>query len=121
MQKMGRRLERQVGRQMDELYSPRRVEYPEWAKELKYMGAYRKVDFSGYESPIKVFRRDTEEKIQREIDHMVIQRVTQLGVDVDRNELMHALNYDRMQYAEGYKAGYAAAMAAAEAKIKGDT
>lgn len=56
-------------------------------------------DMSGYESPIRMIVGELETKM--EADTMsVIQRY---GIDVDKEELIKALNYDREQYEKGYR------------------
>lgn len=56
-------------------------------------------DMSGYESPIRMIVGEMETKM--EADTMsVIQRY---GIDVDKEELIKALNYDRGQYDKGYR------------------
>lgn len=89
---------------------------PEDALELKYCGAYRNVDFSGYESPIQIFMQETQVEINHEIDREVYRRLAKISVDINRDELMRALNYDRMQYAEGFKQGYRAGFEAARSE-----
>lgn len=60
-------------------------------------------DMSGYESPIRMIVGEMETKM--EADTMsVIQRY---GIDVDKEELIKALNYDREQYEKGYRDGQA--------------
>lgn len=51
-----------------------------------------------YESPIKVFESEMESYLEGEI-WKAVQRV---GVSVDREELLKALQYDREQYQKGY-------------------
>jgi len=59
-------------------------------------------DMSGYESPIRMIVGEMQTKM--EADTMsVIQRY---GIDVDKDELIKALNYDRGQYEKGYQDGY---------------
>lgn len=59
-------------------------------------------DMSGYESPIRMIVGEMETKM--EADTMsVIQRY---GIDVDKEELIKALAYDRGQYDKGYRDGY---------------
>lgn len=59
-------------------------------------------DMSGYDSPITMIASQMETKI--EADTMsVIQRY---GIDVDKDELIKALNYDRGQYDKGFQDGY---------------
>lgn len=55
-------------------------------------------DMSGYDSPIRMIVGEMEAKM--EADTMsVIQRY---GIDVNKDELIKALNYDRGQYEKGY-------------------
>lgn len=57
-----------------------------------------KEEHFGYKSPIDVIISEWEMEIENEICNAV-QRV---GVNVDREELVKALNYDRHQYEKGY-------------------
>jgi hypothetical protein len=51
-------------------------------------------------------------KIVEERDNEILYKIqSALGVDVDRGELMRALQYDRNQYEKGYADGKADAMA----------
>ena len=63
-----------------------------------------KIDFSGmdYKSPVELFVG----KAQVEIENHVVSVVQKMGVNVDKDELLRALRYDREQYEKGYKAGY---------------
>lgn len=55
----------------------------------------------GYESPITVFQKQIEMKIEEEI----LKAVCETGVVVDKEELLKALKYDREQYEKGYADG----------------
>ena len=55
-----------------------------------------------YKSPIEVIT----ENVKKEVDNGVYKAVTQYGVDVDRDELIKALCYDREQYEKGFRDGY---------------
>lgn len=71
-----------------------------------------------YESPIKITYREGipefrtfHEKIADEIGEHVDCRIMasikeQMEIDIDRHELIRALNYDREQYGKGYTEGY---------------
>jgi len=50
-----------------------------------------------------------EQQIQH-IDDCIFQTVQKVGVDVNKDELLKALKYDRDQYNEGYKVGYSSGM-----------
>lgn len=52
-----------------------------------------------YESPIKVLRQQIETEIEAE----AMKAVLRLGVVVDKEELLKALEYDRGQYQKGYQ------------------
>lgn len=52
-----------------------------------------------YKSPIEIVMGQLESKIENEI-YSAVQRV---GVNVDKKELLRALNYDRNQYWNGYE------------------
>lgn len=60
-----------------------------------------------YESPIKAI----ETKMHFEFEGELMRAVKSLGFDVDKDELLRALQYDREQYAKGYLAGRAKDMA----------
>lgn len=54
-----------------------------------------------YESPIKAF----VENVNAQLDGEVLKAVQRVGIDVDRDELIKALQYDRDQYYRGFHAG----------------
>ena len=56
----------------------------------------------GYISPIKVYQTE----IQTTLENDVMSVAQSMGVDVNKEELLKALAYDRNQYKEGYEAGY---------------
>lgn len=65
-----------------------------------------------YESPIKLFFPKLEEEIcniAKKQDEMVFDAVAKVGVTVDRDELLRALQYDRDQYDKGFNDGIMAA------------
>lgn len=55
----------------------------------------------GYESVIRLYYQDLESKIENEI----LTAVKNVGVVVDKDELLRALKYDRNQYEEGFRKG----------------
>ena len=59
-------------------------------------------DMSGYESPIRRIVGEMETKM--EADTMSV--IQHYGIDVDKEELIKALAYDREQYDKGYQDGY---------------
>lgn len=58
-----------------------------------------------YESPIKIIEDITRDVTDAFEDH-VYKCVLRCGIDVDREELIQALNYDRQMYEKGYTDGY---------------
>ena len=63
----------------------------------------------GYESPIEVMTRQLSEKIIEDRENRIMLQVNeQLGVNVDKEELIKALKYDRRQFDAGYMTGYKA-------------
>lgn len=61
-------------------------------------------DTFDYQSPIKLF----EQNLNAQVDDAILRAVKSVGVDVDKDELIRALQYDREQYAKGFAAGVAA-------------
>lgn len=51
-----------------------------------------------YQSPIEVFQT----QIQSQIEGEIYKAVMKVGVNVDKDELLKALRYDRDQYQKGY-------------------
>lgn len=58
-----------------------------------------------YESPIDVFVTQMNIKINRAIEKEVLTAVQGVGVNVNKEELEKALQYDRGQYKKGYADG----------------
>ena len=62
-----------------------------------------------YESPIKIIESaiDSISKsiIKEKEDAIILEVKRSLGVDIDRSELLAALQYDRFQYDKGYADG----------------
>ena len=66
-----------------------------------------KADMSGYESPINIALSDVRMAHEKHIEGEVFRVIREVGVTVDKEELLKALRYDRQQYEKGYIAGYA--------------
>ena len=64
-----------------------------------------------YESPIELLVTDIQHQIVKQQDEEIYQAVLHFIPDVDRTELLRALQYDRNQYGKGYADGKADAMA----------
>ena len=59
-----------------------------------------------YESPIELITTDIATSISKQLDNDIYQAVIKTGVNVDKDELIKALKYDREQYEKGYNDGY---------------
>ncbi len=55
-----------------------------------------------YESPIELIQKNTE----MQFENGIYKAVTKVGINVDKEELIKALNYDRRQYLKGYTDGF---------------
>lgn len=53
----------------------------------------------GWESPVNIIEKEWETKIEGDI----VKAIKSYDIDVDKEELIKALNYDRNQYKTGYK------------------
>lgn len=60
-----------------------------------------------YESPIRLLVQQLETSVREQQEKQIFEAVQKYGVDVDRDELIKALAYDRAQYAQGYSDGRA--------------
>ena len=58
-----------------------------------------------YESPLNAITKRMVKDISQRFDDMVLQEVINVGVHVDREELIKALEYDRDQYRKGFADG----------------
>lgn len=58
-----------------------------------------------YESPIEIVTRQIVNDVDRKIGEEVYRSMLKVGVRVDREELIKALQYDRGQYVKGYNDG----------------
>ena len=59
-----------------------------------------------FENPVNVIYGE----IQTQIEGDVFKAIQSVGIDVDKEELLKALQYDRNQYEKGYADGYAKAL-----------
>ena len=62
------------------------------------------IDWSSYEPPINVDYIMKEQEKQFEKD--VLKVIASYNINVNVDELVKALHYDRNQFEKGYKAGY---------------
>jgi hypothetical protein len=58
-----------------------------------------------YKSPIDVMIADIQHQIAQQQDEEIYKAVVSVGINVDKDELIRALQYDRRQYDKGYAAG----------------
>ena len=61
-----------------------------------------------YESPIELVVSQFQTEIIKQQENQVYRAVQNVGVNVDKAELLRALSYDRDQYEKGYADGYEA-------------
>ena len=58
-----------------------------------------------YKSPIEKIYGGLQTQMVQEEEKMVIKAIEKVGVNVDKGELIKALQYDRNQYTKGYEDG----------------
>lgn len=58
-----------------------------------------------YESPIEVIYSQVRTQLIEEEERQMLKAVHDVGVDVDKEELLKALRYDRDQYEKGFEDG----------------
>ena len=63
-----------------------------------------------YQGPIDVLIDKVQMQFKKGLDEQVHQAVVHVGVNVDKEELLRALAYDRGQYEKGYADGREAAV-----------
>ena len=56
-----------------------------------------------YESPINLYMQEITSKIENERENTITAKISEsIGIDIDKGELIKALQYDRQQYSKGY-------------------
>ena len=63
-----------------------------------------------YRSPIDMLITDIQHQIAQQQDEEVYKAVVSVGINVDKEELLRALRYDRDQYEKGFADGKADAL-----------
>lgn len=58
-----------------------------------------------YNSPIEKIYSELQTQMVQEDENMVMKAIRKVGVNVDKGELIKALQYDRNQYEKGYEDG----------------
>ena len=85
-------------------------EVREGAFEEKYKKLVPKIpplNISGYESPITTHISNVQKSFNEKVDEQILETIEyELGVHVDKEELVKALKYDREQYEKGVADGY---------------
>lgn len=72
-----------------------------------------------YESPITIVQKEMQNQLNIQMENSVIKAVREFGVDVDKEELIKALQYDRNQYSKGYNDAKAEIVHCSECKYQG--
>ena len=60
----------------------------------------------GWESPVSTYIQRVSTEIAEKTDAYILEQIHNIGVHVDKEELIKAISYDRNQYEKGYKRGY---------------
>ena len=60
-------------------------------------------NITSYESPVDIIIIG---QMEINLQNDIIQAIQKIGIDINKEELIKALNYDRNQYETGYKDGY---------------
>ena len=55
-----------------------------------------------YINPINEIYKDMEVRINQHLEEMIVKAVRACDIEVDKEELIKALNYDRNQYEKGF-------------------
>lgn len=55
-----------------------------------------------YQSPISIIYQDMMHKLNESLEQNVCTAIQRYGIEVDKDELIKALQYDRQQYDKGY-------------------
>ena len=58
-----------------------------------------------YKSPIETIYGELQTQMVQENENMVMKAIRKVGINVDKEELIKALQYDRNQYTKGYEDG----------------
>lgn len=60
-----------------------------------------------YESPFGIMYDNIQYRVETELERCLLQAAFKVGITVDKQELLRALDYDRDQYRKGYADGRA--------------
>lgn len=87
-------------------FEPKSIRYRgELQKPFTDCNSFTDVDFSNYIPPINLYEDPTD----TQIDNEIVRVVRNIGIDVDKKELIRALENDRNEYQRGYWYGSEAA------------
>jgi len=64
------------------------------------------IDTNIYDCPISEQIGQLKTMMANEHDKMIIKAVQQVGIEIDQESLVQAINSDRKRYEEAYKKGY---------------
>lgn len=91
--------------------------------QIVTLGIYRKgKEEDMWESPVNIYEihEPIVEEINKHTEETIFKAIHRVGVDVNKEELIKAMQYDRNQYEKGYKDGYSDAIDELQAYKKGD-
>ena len=63
-----------------------------------------------YESPIEIMYGAYQSELNSSVNRLLYKAIQDVGIKVDKAELIRALIYDRQQYEKGFKEGVQAAL-----------
>lgn len=58
-----------------------------------------------YKSPISIWLTESQKAFEEQVEKQVYKEIINVGVEVDKEELLKALEYDREQYKKGFRDG----------------
>ena len=82
---------------------------------------YKKVAEMSYQSPIEVTISQMRFEQEKRLEGEVFKAIQDIGVTVDKDELIKALQYDRDQYCRGFIDGYTGDIDKIRQEVKADT
>lgn len=62
--------------------------------------------YMNWQSPIHMIQEEIAQTVANDFDNQVYQATMRVGIKVDKDELVKALEYDRNQYQKGYMDGF---------------
>lgn len=93
---------------MEDLFKPKFVNLPYKPEEVKPV-SLEAINAYFDASPVRILYGGIRSNVLEKEETIVYEAAVNIGVDVDKEKLLHALAYDRMQYHEGFRAGQKAA------------